>query len=108
MFLGGIYKVNEDGVMKFNILTTEPNAAISDFHHRTPIIVTTDDVKTWMNSDNQNDLYEMIGPYEKELIIYQLTGTWIMDGTMDLSVWNRSMPRAIACAMGEDKRCTIQ
>ena len=71
MFLGGIYKVNQDGVMQFNVLTTEPNAAINDFHHRMPVIVDKEDTKAWLNSDNQMELYDMMGPYDKELIIYE-------------------------------------
>lgn len=71
MFMGGIYKINPDGVMQFNILTTEPNAAINDFHHRMPVIVAKEDTTTWLTSDNQKELYELMGPYEQQLIIYE-------------------------------------
>jgi putative SOS response-associated peptidase YedK len=71
MFLGGIYKVNQDGVMQFNILTTEPTAKINEFHHRSPVIVDKSNTKTWLGSDNQNELFEMMEPYEQDLIIYE-------------------------------------
>ena len=71
LFLGGFYKVNQNGVMQFNILTTEPTSAINDFHHRSPVIVGKEDTKTWLNSDNQMELYEMMEPYDQELVIYE-------------------------------------
>ena len=82
MFMGGIYKINPDGVMQFNILTTEPNAAINDFHHRMPVIVDKNDAKTWLTSENQHELYELIGPYEKELIIYECNA-YVYNGRHD-------------------------
>jgi len=71
MFLGGIYKINPDGLMQFNVLTTEPNAAINDFHHRMPVIVAKEDAKAWLISNSQNQLYELMEPYERELTIYE-------------------------------------
>ncbi len=56
--------------MQFNILTTEPNALINDFHHRMPVIVAKDDAGTWLNSQSLNELYEMMAPYEREMIVY--------------------------------------
>ena len=56
---------------QFNILTTEPTAEINEFHHRSPVIVALEDTKTWLNNDNQNELYEMMEPYSQELVVYE-------------------------------------
>ena len=62
------------------------------------MIVDESSTQTWLNSDNQRELYKIMEPYEQELIIYECNA--YVDGTMALSVWNRSMLRAIACAKG--------
>lgn len=70
MFLGGIYKINPDGVMQFNILTTDPTQAINDFHHRMPVIIPPAQTLRWLQSDKLEDLYEMTSPYTGPLTIY--------------------------------------
>ena len=70
LFLGGIYKRNEAGVDQVNILTTDPTEAISEFHHRMPVIVAPRNVGEWLNTDAVNDLYALAAPYRDELIIY--------------------------------------
>lgn len=74
MFLGGIYKINEDGVMQFNILTTDPNDAINDFHHRMPVIVPFDRIQPWLRSNDIDEVYDIATPYQEELVIYECDG----------------------------------
>lgn len=71
MFLGGIYKINADGIMQFNILTTDPNDAINDFHHRMPVIIAPKDVHTWLHSADINETFELTLPYQGALSIYE-------------------------------------
>ena len=71
MFLGGIYKISEHDVMQFNILTTDPNQRINDFHHRMPVIVPAENVEAWMQSKGIGELYQMAKPYQGDLIIYE-------------------------------------
>lgn len=71
MLLGGIWRINPHGVMQFNILTTDPNESIGDFHHRMPVMVPPDDVQTWMQSRDLEEVHAMCRPYGRELVIYE-------------------------------------
>jgi len=71
MLLGGIYKINGHGVMQFNILTTDRNRDISDFHHRMPVVVPAECVEAWMRSKDIDELFQMAGPYQGDLIMYE-------------------------------------
>lgn len=70
MLLGGIYRINDNGGIQFNVLTTDPNPAVSDFHHRMPVIVPPASVHTWMASQDLRTLYRIAEPYRGELVIY--------------------------------------
>jgi len=70
MFLGGIYKINPDGIMQFNVLTTDPNDAINVFHHRMPVVIAADQVRAWLDSDDKSFLFSLMVPYRKDLIVY--------------------------------------
>jgi len=71
MFLGGIHKANEKGEEQVNILTTDPNAAINDFHHRMPVVIPPEHVNDWLNSNRIDDLFALAHPYSGELVIYE-------------------------------------
>ena len=71
MFLGGIYKISPDGVPQFNILTTNPNTQINDFHHRMPVIVRTEQVTTWLNANTLRTLDPLLEPNQDTLVIYE-------------------------------------
>ncbi len=71
MFLAGIYKKNEAGTEQFNILTTDPNSQITEFHHRMPVIIPPAQVSTWLGAEQINDLYALTLPYQDEMIIYE-------------------------------------
>lgn len=71
MLLGGIWRVNPDGVAQFNVLTTDPNEQINDFHHRMPVIVPPAHAIDWMTADKLDDVYALSGPYEGPLNLYE-------------------------------------
>jgi len=70
MFLAGIYKKNQAGVDQFNVLTTDPTAAITEFHHRMPVIIAPARVPEWLHAKTVGDLYALTEPYRDELVIY--------------------------------------
>ncbi|BAU50293.1 hypothetical protein SVA_3759 [Sulfurifustis variabilis] len=74
MLLGGIYRINPHGVMQFNILTTDPNEQIADFHHRMPVIVPPAKAPAWMRRRDLAEVYAMTEPYPNELIVYECDG----------------------------------
>jgi len=71
IFLVGISKAKPDGGKQFNILTTEPNDVISDFHHRMPVWLTKEDVKMFLSSDSLTELYKYLIPYTGDMVIYE-------------------------------------
>lgn len=72
LLLGGIYKFNADhDINQFNIITTDPTAAINDFHHRSPVILHPDKVNTWLHSDDLNNLFALMRPSTQVLNIYE-------------------------------------
>lgn len=49
LYLGGVWKAFPDGV-RFVILTTAPNASVSDVHPRMPLVLTDETVGLWTGS----------------------------------------------------------
>jgi len=82
IFLAGISKTQADGSKQFNILTTEPNAIINDFHHRMPVWLHKDMVKPFLQSANLKDLYQYLIPYQGEMKIYECD-PYVNDGRHD-------------------------
>lgn len=70
MLLGGLYRISTHGVMQFNIITTDPNQEIGDFHHRMPVIVPPDHCHAWLRTQDINELYAIAQPYQGPLTIY--------------------------------------
>ena len=50
LYLAGIYD-NVEGMNCFVILTTKPNATVQDIHDRMPLILSHDQVRPWLTSD---------------------------------------------------------
>lgn len=72
LLLAGIYKRNpEKQLYQFNIITTDPSPAINRFHHRMPVIIAPAHVRTWLESDDKQALYDLMTPSQQELIIYE-------------------------------------
>jgi len=71
IFLAGISKTKPDGTKQFNILTTEPNNTINDFHHRMPVWLRKEDVNAFLASDSLPDLYQYLVPYSGDMVIYE-------------------------------------
>ena len=71
MFLAGIYRIQPSGVMQCNIITTDPNSIIADFHHRMPVIIAPTEVNTWLQATQLSNLYAMMVPYNPALIVYE-------------------------------------
>lgn len=71
MLLGGIHRTNDNGEAQVNILTTDPNDTINDFHHRMPVIISPAHIITWLDTDRLDDLYSLARPYTDPLIIYE-------------------------------------
>jgi len=71
IFLAGISKPKGEGMSQFNILTTEPNPLINDFHHRMPVWLSVDEVNRYLHSNDLGELYEMMAPSDKEITIFE-------------------------------------
>ena len=50
LYLAGIYD-NVEGVNCFVVLTTKPNATVRDIHDRMPLLLSHDQVRPWLTSD---------------------------------------------------------
>lgn len=50
LYLAGIYD-NVEGVNCFVVLTTKPNATVRDIHDRMPLLLSHDQVRPWLISD---------------------------------------------------------
>lgn len=72
LLLAGIYKHHpEKQLYQFNIITTDPNPAINEFHHRMPVILEPENAHTWLESNDKQTLYNLMTPYQRELTIYE-------------------------------------
>ena len=50
LYLAGIYD-NVEGINCFVVLTTKPNTTVQDIHDRMPLILSHDQVRPWLTSD---------------------------------------------------------
>lgn len=50
LYLAGIYD-NVEGINCFVVLTTKPNTTVQDIHDRMPLILTHEQVRPWLTSD---------------------------------------------------------
>lgn len=82
MFLGGLFKVNNDGVMQVNVLTTEPNQQINEFHHRMPVLIAPTQLSHWLFAPALQELYAMMGPWQGALELYECDA-WVDNGRHD-------------------------
>lgn len=71
MLLAGIYKQKSEHVSQFNIITTDPNEQINDFHHRMPVIIKPQDVGQWFDEESTGKLLALLRPYTDPLNIYE-------------------------------------
>ena len=72
LLLGGIYKRNEEKQLyQFNIITTDPSPEINKFHHRMPVIIDPAQARIWLESDDNEELYDLMTPSQQALIIYE-------------------------------------
>lgn len=67
--LGGIFEVSEDGEMFLSICTTEPNQAMSEIHHRMPVIIDAKDAEKWLLSDNFEEVDELMQSQAEDSIV---------------------------------------
>ena len=66
--VAGIYEPAKDGEPPgFAMVTTEPNLKIADVHDRMPVVLSPDDVETWLNQKTPADeLQAMLFPCPEE------------------------------------------
>lgn len=69
LFLAGIWNpyFHESGEKSygFSLITTEANEDMAPVHHRLPVIIKNEDLKTWLNPDTQIDqLKRLMAPIE--------------------------------------------
>lgn len=74
MFLAGIYKEHPEHGWQFNVLTTEPTAAINVFHHRSPVIIAPETAHTWLRAGDVDGITPLLRPYSAPLVIYECDG----------------------------------
>lgn len=71
IILAGISKSKDNHTTQFNILTTDPNEIIRDFHHRMPVWIHKDDVMAFLHEKQLTVLYDYLTPYTGELTFYE-------------------------------------
>lgn len=74
MFLGALYKLSRDGVLQVNIITTASSKKIAEFHRRMPLIIPPEKVKSWFQGGTLAEIFELVTPYDGELVIYPCSG----------------------------------
>ncbi|WP_128476743.1 SOS response-associated peptidase [Halorussus pelagicus] len=63
----GLWEPLEDGPddrnATFTIVTTEPNAVVSEVHHRMPVMLSPGEERRWLDADSESDLADLLDPY---------------------------------------------
>ena len=70
MFLAAFAKPTDTG-WQANIITTDPTAEIAEFHHRSPVILNTEQAKEWLQHTDSRARLDMCQPYADELKLYE-------------------------------------
>jgi putative SOS response-associated peptidase YedK len=70
--MAGIWDTWKDGegrpINSFSIITTTPNSLMKNIHHRMPVILRKEDEKKWLEKTDQNELLELLKPFENRLM----------------------------------------
>jgi putative SOS response-associated peptidase YedK len=53
-------------IRSFTIITSNPNKFMKNIHHRMPIILNQEDYTTWLESDSEDELLELLKPKDIE------------------------------------------
>jgi putative SOS response-associated peptidase YedK len=53
-------------IRSFSIITISPNKLMAEIHDRMPVILSMEDEKTWLESDDQDELLGFIKPFPEE------------------------------------------
>lgn len=68
--LAGIWEVWKspagEHIRSFSIVTISPNKLMAEIHDRMPVILSGENEKTWLESDNPEELLALIRPYPAE------------------------------------------
>ncbi len=61
-------------LFSFAIITTSPNKLMEPIHNRMPVILPKDAFSTWLESNDENKLHEMLKPYpENRMMAYKVS-----------------------------------
>jgi len=61
-FFAGLSSISKDGELQACVLTTEANRAMSDVHHRMPVILDSGDVANWLESSDSDEIDALMRP----------------------------------------------
>jgi len=69
---GGDSGGEDDIVESFTIVTTEPNEAVADLHHRMAVILDPDEESTWLQGST-DDVSALLDPYDGPMQTYPVS-----------------------------------
>ena len=70
LYMAGLWK-EYDGVKRFVILTTAPNASISHIHNRMPLVLPKDSVRSWvLDSSVKDNVLRTVPPLLNKVIVH--------------------------------------
>jgi putative SOS response-associated peptidase YedK len=62
----------DDVVETFTIVTTEPNAAVADLHHRMAVVLAPEEEAVWLHGD-PDEVADLLDPYDGEMRTYPVS-----------------------------------
>jgi len=81
--LGGIFNISNDGELQCCIITTEANTKMEKVHNRMPVIITRDNIKEWLATENKNTLNNYMQPILDDLINIQQVTPYVNNAKND-------------------------
>ena len=77
VFLGGIYQKTSNTKMDMAILTVAANHALAAIHHRMPVVIKPEDVKTWLEDDDPQTLGTLMTPTGDNILGYREVSPYV-------------------------------
>ncbi|MBV0925061.1 SOS response-associated peptidase [Halomicroarcula limicola] len=62
----------DDVVETFTIVTTDPNDAVRDLHHRMAVVLAPDEEETWLSGET-NEVADLLDPYDGPMRTYPVS-----------------------------------
>lgn len=78
--IAAIYQISKDGVMEASIVTAEATGQMTEVHHRTPVILSSEAMKTWLGSSGRDEVDQLMRTTQEQELELITVSSYVNSG----------------------------